>query len=111
MSAGVDLDSVKSPWMKNASPSGSPKSSIRFLYLASSSITAGKAAGKRPGCWWGGIALFSSKNGWAIYKDGKVVEMISCRLLGNTKIIVCLLEDGFDLCLRDGNAFLEQRVN
>ena len=33
-----------------------------------------KAAGKRPGCWYGGITLRSGKRGWAIYKDGKVVE-------------------------------------
>ena len=34
-----------------------------------------KAAGKQPGCWWGGITLRSGKKGWAIYKGGKVVEM------------------------------------
>jgi len=34
-----------------------------------------KAAGKQPGCWYGGITLRSDKKGWAIYKDGKVVEM------------------------------------
>ena len=33
-----------------------------------------KAAGKKPGCWYGGITLRSGKKGWAIYKDGKVVE-------------------------------------
>ena len=33
-----------------------------------------KAAGKKPGCWYGGITLHSGKKGWAIYKDGKVVE-------------------------------------
>ena len=33
-----------------------------------------KAAGKKPGCWWGGIILPSGKKGWAIYKGGKVVE-------------------------------------
>ena len=33
-----------------------------------------KAAGKKPGCWWGGITLPSGKKGWAIYKGGKVVE-------------------------------------
>lgn len=33
-----------------------------------------KAAGKKSGCWWGGITLRSGKKGWAIYKDGKVVE-------------------------------------
>jgi hypothetical protein len=33
-----------------------------------------KVAGKQPGCWYGGITLRSGKRGWAIYKDGKVVE-------------------------------------
>ena len=33
-----------------------------------------KAAGKKPGCWYGGITLRSGKKGWAVYKDGKMVE-------------------------------------
>lgn len=33
-----------------------------------------KAAGRQPGCWWGGITLPSGKRGWAIYRDGKIVE-------------------------------------
>lgn len=33
-----------------------------------------KAAGRRPGCWWGGITLRSGKRGWAIYKGRKIVE-------------------------------------
>ena len=33
-----------------------------------------KAAGKKPGYWYGGITLRSGKKGWAIYKDGKTVE-------------------------------------
>ena len=33
-----------------------------------------KAAGKNPGCWYCGIILRSGKKGWAIYKDGKIVE-------------------------------------
>ncbi len=32
-----------------------------------------KAAGKKPGYWYGGITLRSGKKGWAIYKDGKIV--------------------------------------
>lgn len=32
-----------------------------------------KAAGKQPGCWYGGITLPSGRKGWAIYRDGKVV--------------------------------------
>lgn len=33
-----------------------------------------KAAGKQPGCFYGGITLRSGRRGFAIYKDGKVVE-------------------------------------
>ncbi len=33
-----------------------------------------KAAGKQPGCWYGGITLPSGKKGWAIYRGGKEVE-------------------------------------
>lgn len=33
-----------------------------------------KAAGKRPGCFYGGITLRSGRRGFAIYKDGKVIE-------------------------------------
>jgi len=33
-----------------------------------------RIAGKRPGCWYGGITLPSGKKGWAIYKGSKVIE-------------------------------------
>ena len=33
-----------------------------------------KQAGKRPGCYYGGITLPSGKRGWAIYRGGKIVE-------------------------------------
>jgi hypothetical protein len=33
-----------------------------------------KAAGKRPGYWYGGITLPSGKKGWALYRDGREVE-------------------------------------
>lgn len=33
-----------------------------------------KTAGKQPGCFYGGITLRSGRRGFAIYKDGKVVE-------------------------------------
>lgn len=36
-----------------------------------------KAAGKRPGCWYSGIVLRSGKRGFAVYKDGKVLEQYS----------------------------------
>ena len=33
-----------------------------------------KAAGKGPGCHFGGIVLPSGKKGFAIYREGKVIE-------------------------------------
>lgn len=36
-----------------------------------------KAAGKKPGCWYGGIVLRSGRRGFAVYKEGKVVEQYS----------------------------------
>ena len=55
-----------------------------YLYLATmvtyyfrnpeEALRRAKAAGKKPGCWYGGITLRSGKKGWAIYCGGKVVE-------------------------------------
>ena len=42
-----------------------------------------KAAGRRPGCHYGGIVLRSGKRGFAIYRDGKVLEQYA--LMGNGK--------------------------
>ena len=36
-----------------------------------------KIAGKQPGCYYGGITLCSGKKGFAIYRDGKVIEQYS----------------------------------
>lgn len=36
-----------------------------------------KAAGKKPGCHFGGIVLPSGRRGFAVYKDGKVIERYS----------------------------------
>ena len=33
-----------------------------------------RLAGKRPGCYYGGITLPSGKRGWAIYKGSKIIE-------------------------------------
>ena len=33
-----------------------------------------KLAGKKPGCYYGGITLPSGKKGFAIYKEGKIIE-------------------------------------
>lgn len=36
-----------------------------------------KLAGKQPGCYYGGITLRSGKKGFAVYRDGKVIEQYS----------------------------------
>ena len=36
-----------------------------------------KAAGKKPGCYYGGITLPSGRKGFAIYREGKVIERYS----------------------------------
>ena len=36
-----------------------------------------KKAGKKPGCFFGGIILKSGKKGFAIYRDRKVIEQYS----------------------------------
>ena len=36
-----------------------------------------KKAGKMPGCYYGGIILKSGKRGFAVYRDGKVIEQYS----------------------------------
>ena len=41
-----------------------------------------KAAGKRPGCYYGGITLPSGKRGFAVYREGKVVDRYS--VMANT---------------------------
>ena len=33
-----------------------------------------KIAGKKPGCYYGGITLPNGRKGFAIYRDGKVIE-------------------------------------
>lgn len=33
-----------------------------------------KAAGKKPGCYYGGIILPGGRRGFAVYKDGKAFE-------------------------------------
>lgn len=41
-----------------------------------------KQAGKRPGCYYGGITLPSGKRGWAIYRGGKIVEQYAIMKAG-----------------------------
>ena len=41
-----------------------------------------KIASKQPGCYYGGITLRSGKKGFAVYREGKVIERYS--VMANT---------------------------
>lgn len=48
-----------------------------YCHSLEEALKKAKIAGKRPGCFYGGIVLKSGKRGFAIYKEGKVVEQYS----------------------------------
>ena len=48
-----------------------------YCHTLEEALKRAKAAGKRPGCHFGGIVLRSGKKGFAIYREGKVVEQYS----------------------------------
>ena len=48
-----------------------------YFHTLEEALKGAKAAGKRPGCWYGGIILRSGKRGFAVYKEGKVLEQYS----------------------------------
>jgi hypothetical protein len=48
-----------------------------YCHTLEEALKRAKAAGKRPGCHFGGITLKSGKRGVAIYREGKVIEQYS----------------------------------
>ena len=48
-----------------------------YCHTLEEALRRAKAAGKRPGCHFGGIVLRSGKKGFAIYREGKVIEQYS----------------------------------
>ena len=44
-----------------------------------------KAAGKKPGCYYGGITLPGGKKGFAIYREGKIFERYTVLTKHNTQ--------------------------
>ena len=44
-----------------------------YFHTLEESLKKAKAAGKTPGCYFGGIVLKSGRRGFAVYRDGKVV--------------------------------------
>ena len=50
---------------------------VYYCHTLEEALRRAKAAGKRPGCHFGGIVLKSGKMGFAIFREGKVVEQYS----------------------------------
>ena len=48
-----------------------------YCHNLEEALKRAKAAGKRPGCWYGGILLKSGRRGFAVYKEGKIQEQYS----------------------------------
>ena len=48
-----------------------------YCHSLEEALRRAKKAGKRPGCFFGGIVLRSGKKGFAVYRDGKVLEQYS----------------------------------
>ena len=48
-----------------------------YCHTLEEALKRAKAAGKKPGCHFGGIVLRSGKKGFAIYREGKVIEHYS----------------------------------
>ena len=48
-----------------------------YCHTLEEALRRAKAAGKKPGCFYGGIVLKSGKKGFAIYREGKVIEQYS----------------------------------
>ena len=44
-----------------------------YCHTIEEALKKAKAAGKNPGCYFGGITLKSGRRGFAVYRDGKVV--------------------------------------
>ena len=48
-----------------------------YCHTLEEALRRAKKAGKRPGSFYGGIVLKSGKTGFAIYREGKVIEQYS----------------------------------
>jgi hypothetical protein len=47
---------------------------IYYCISIEEALRRAKNAGKKPGCYFGGITLPSGRKGFAIYKEGKIIE-------------------------------------
>jgi hypothetical protein len=59
------------------SPSTFADMTTYYCHTIEEALRRAKKAGRKPGCFYGGITLRSGKRGFAIYREGKVVEQYS----------------------------------
>ena len=52
---------------------------IYYCISLEEALRRAKKAGKQPGCWYGGTILRSGRRGFAVYKDGKVIEQYTAK--------------------------------
>ena len=65
------------PTLAHRRPTFTAEMITYYCHTLEEALKRAKAAGKRPGCRYGGITLKSRKKGFAIYKEGKMVEQYS----------------------------------
>ena len=71
--------------MAHLAPTFTADMTTYYCHTIEEALKKAKAAGKRPGCFYGGITLKSGKRGFAIYKEEKVIEQYS--VIGNWKTV------------------------
>ena len=59
------------------SPSTFADMTTYYCHTLEEALRRAKLAGKKPGCFFGGITLRSGKRGFAVYREGKVIEQYS----------------------------------
>ena len=62
------------PSLAHLAPIFTAEMTTYYYRTLEEALKKAKAAGKRPGCFFGGITLKSGKKGFAIYREGKVIE-------------------------------------
>ena len=65
------------PTLAHLDPTFTAEMTTYYFKTFEEALKGAKNAGKRPGCWYGGIVLKSGRRGFAVYREGKVVEQYS----------------------------------
>ena len=69
--------STMCPPLAHSPPTFTADMTTYYCRTLEEALKRAKAAGKRPGYWYGGIVLKSGKKGFAVYREGKVIEQYS----------------------------------